>query len=152
MTEPSTGEWAGMAAALVLVLGAFGKGVAWALGWQRDARKTRAEGLQEWEDKLNKREETLDEALESRLKKMEDNDAKRAEENMALRMAFELVAGALRAIDPGNTALARAEQILTAAFPLGPILPPADMTSLLHRIDQADLATTAVARKTENPE
>ncbi len=89
--------------------------------------------MQLWHEELSAREATFDARVEDRLKTLEGKDRLREAENMALRMAFELVASALRAIDPRNTALSRAEQLLQVAFPLAPIVPP-DMTTSLQTI------------------
>lgn len=147
--DPSPGEWAGIAAALVIVLGAIGKGVQWLTTTRAEERRTRAAGLQEWEDKLAKREADFDAAQEARFAKLEASVTQLSAENLALRMAFELVAAATRASDPQSGALARAEKILSGAFALGPIMPDGPMNAALHRIDQTDLAATAVGRKTE---
>lgn len=140
----SEGEWVGVAGACVLVLGALGKGGQWLLGWGERRADSRARKLQVWHEELMEREALLDHRVEARLKKLEaDNtelskkDEARAAESMALRMAFELVASALRAIDPRNTALSRAEQLLQVAFPLAPIVPP-DMTTSLQVIALED--------------
>lgn len=142
----SGGEWAGIASAVVLVLGSIGGGIAWIARWGGERRKTRAQGLQEWEGKLQAREAELDAAIDARLSKLEGRTDQLSEENMALRMAFELVAEALRAKDPRNNALIRAEQLLANAFPLVPAILPADMNGQLGAIDRADRAATAAAR------
>lgn len=140
MAEPTSGEWAGIAAAIVLVLTAVGQGGKWLFSWGERRTDSRHHKLQAWHDELSEREAALDSRLEERLKKLEaanlaftEKDERRAAESMALRMAFELVASALRAIDPRNTALSRAEQLLQVAFPLAPIVPP-DMTTSLQTI------------------
>lgn len=140
----SEGEWVGIAGACVLVLGAFGKGGQWLFGWGERRAESRAVKLQAWHDELAEREAALDSRVEARLGKLEADNAEfskkdeaRAAESMALRMAFELVASALRAIDPRNTALSRAEQLLQVAFPLAPIVPP-DMTTSLQLIALED--------------
>lgn len=151
----SPGEWGGIASAIVILLGAVGGAFRWL--WLRvekvrDAtRKTRAQGLQEWEDKLIRREATLDALIEQRLDRLESEATASAEKIAALRTAFELVAGALRIADPGNGALARAEQILAAAFPLSATLPP-EMTAQLARIDRTKAAEEARRRATGGSE
>ena len=54
-----------------------------------------------------------------------------------MRVAFELVAAALRVIEPDNIALRQAEQIIAAAFPLEPQI-PLDMTLALAVLDAGD--------------
>lgn len=98
------------------------------------AGRTRAAGLQDWEDKLTARESAFDAAIDDRLKSIEGQLEQRRAESVALRMAFELAAEALRRVDPKNPALKRAEQLLIAAFPLDPTI-PAPMLDLLHQIE-----------------
>jgi hypothetical protein len=99
------------------------------------------------EAKVDREWQTIREELRSRLSVLEEEGRKRAEENIALRLAFEIVAGELRARDPGNHALHRAEQILAAGFPLIPKV-PSDMAATLETIDRIDLAATAAGRAT----
>lgn len=57
--------------------------------------------------------------LEGRLRSVEGL----ADKVHAIRLAFELVAGELRRVDPGNTTLRHAEVLLQGAFPLDPVVP-----------------------------
>jgi hypothetical protein len=145
MTQPSTGEWAGIAAAAVLVLGALGKAAQWLFGWADRRAEGRGMKLQAWHDELAAREAAWDDRVGARLDLLESENVRRVEENNALRLAFELVASALRAIDPLNTALSRAEQLLQTAFPLVPAIPK-DMTATLRGVETRDLAAQAAAR------
>lgn len=147
---PSTGEWAGIIAAIGAVAAMCGKGLTWLGGFFERSRESRAAKLQAWHDELQERETRIDAAVEDRLAILEERDATRGEETMALRMAFELVASALRAIDPKNTALSRAEQLLQAAFPLAPIV-PADMSTTLIAVDIKDRAAVAAQRVGATP-
>lgn len=142
---PSTGEWAGIIAAIGAVAALFGKGLTWLEGFFKRSSDSRAVKLQAWHDELQERETRMDAAVEGRLATLEQQAAVHGEQSMALRMAFELVASALRAIDPKNTALSRAEQLLQVAFPLAPIV-PADMTAQLNTIGTKDKAATAAQR------
>jgi hypothetical protein len=136
MAAPTTsGELAGYASAVVIVLASVGGGLKWLLGWREKTRRTREQGLQQWEDKLGAREQALNDAVEQRLRALEVDNTARAVECQALRLAFELVADALRNLDPGSKALARAEQILTMTFPVAPIA-PAEMTASLETIER----------------
>ncbi|HJO64203.1 MAG TPA: hypothetical protein QF469_02590 [Sphingomonas sanguinis] len=130
---PTAGEITGIIAALAGALFGMGRGVQWLFSWGERRAESRAAKLQLWHEELSAREATFDARVEDRLKTLEGKDRLREAENMALRMAFELVASALRAIDPRNTALSRAEQLLQVAFPLAPIVPP-DMTTSLQTI------------------
>ncbi len=130
---PSSGEWAAIIVATGGVFAVIGKGFQWLLGFAERRDVSRSAKLQAWHDELSGREASFDKRVEERLCTLEKRDLLREAENMALRMAFELVASALRAIDPRNTALSRAEQMLQAAFPLAPIVPP-DMTTSLQAL------------------
>jgi hypothetical protein len=143
MAEPggvSAWDWAGLAGGAAAALTVFRKAVGWLDARADRRRRSRAEGLQEWEEKLTRREAAIDTDLETRLGKIENENTRRAEENMALRLAFEIVAAELRRLDPASTVLTRANQILATAFPLPKDLIPSDMGAELIRIDQAAAA------------
>ncbi|SMF70491.1 hypothetical protein [Allosphingosinicella indica] len=135
MNDPlSAGEAGGIFAGVVALLALLGKGAQWLLNWNDARVSSRSAKLDAWHAELERREERLDaeqkayqDRLESRLKKLEG-------ENQALRLAFELVAVPLRAIDPGNPKLAQAEELLRSAFPLVPQV-PAEMRAALGAID-----------------
>ena len=71
--------------------------------------------------------------LEKRVGELEAKDEQRAKENLALRVAFEIVAGVVRRTDPTNYELARAERILNAAFVVD-LTTPADIQAALDKI------------------
>lgn len=58
------------------------------------------------------------EELKAKIAKMEAAQEVQARQNEALRFAFHHVAAALIKVDPGNPALANAEQRLNQAFPV----------------------------------
>jgi len=130
----NAGEVTGIIAASAAALFSVGRGFQWLLSWNEGRAERRAVKLQAWHDELTARESAFDKRVEDRLKMLEQKAALREAENMALRMAFEVVSSALRTIDPRNTALSRAEQHLQVAFPLAPIVPP-DMTLALQTIE-----------------
>jgi hypothetical protein len=136
MTVEEAGGTVAAAGAGAILIG-LGHGMKWLLGWGERRAESRAAKLQLWHEELSEREKAFDVRVEGRLKTLEERDRLREAENMALRLAFELVASALRSIDPRNTALSRAEQMLQAAFPLAPIVPP-DMTASLQVIAVED--------------
>lgn len=146
--QVSTGEWVGIIGAVGTVAAVVGAGIMKLLTFLAGRADSRSTKLQKWHDELNAREGDLDAVLEERFAKLERRSETHAEQNQALRMAFELVASALRAIDPKNTALSRAEQLLQTAFPLMPIVPP-DMSTTLQSIENKGLAATAAGRRTE---
>ncbi|MBB5684282.1 hypothetical protein [Sphingobium boeckii] len=132
--SPSPGEIGGVFAGLTALLVAFGGGAKWILGWTERRAASRSAKLDAWHAELKDRQEQLDAAeaeyqarIEARLKDLE-------RENRALRMAFHLVGPTLRQIDPHNQQLAQAEALLSAAFPLDPMVPP-DMAQIFHAID-----------------
>jgi hypothetical protein len=131
----SPGEVGGVFAGVIALLGLLGKAAQWTINWRDARRKTRAAGLQQWEDKLQQRETELDGRINNRLQGLEHEQAVLRQQNHALRLAFELVAGAVRSRDPGEPALKRAEQLLEAAFPLDPTI-PAEMGTRLGAIDR----------------
>jgi hypothetical protein len=144
----SGGEIAGIISAIVVGIVAIGKGIQWLASFAGTRADSRSSKLQKWHDELAARESDLDAVLEARFAKLEQRSETHADQNQALRMAFELVASALRAIDPKNTALSRAEQLLQKAFPLMPIVPP-DMSTALQAIENKGLAASAAGRRTE---
>lgn len=144
----STGEVAGILAGVAAILFGIGRGIQWLMSWGEQRAESRAAKLEVWHNELKSREAAFDKRLDEELGDLRKRDDTRANENMALRMAFELVASALRAVDPHNTALSRAEQILQIAFPLAPVVPP-DMTTHLQMIETRGRAADAVARRTE---
>ncbi|SFR86361.1 hypothetical protein [Sphingomonas jatrophae] len=148
MSEPSLGEAGGLLAGAIALAAAVGKGVQWLLQWgERRAERTasvREAKLARWHSELEERDRRIEGKEDGYLAKVEramqsfqQQLDQRSAENQALRLAFELVAGALRERDPMNSALKRAEQLLATAFPLDPIIPPT-MAAELGAIDVAD--------------
>lgn len=150
MSDVSAGEVGGIVAGGLAALAALGKGGQWLLGWADRRESSRTSKLQAWHDELSKREADFDQAVNARLAKLEVRDQARAAENIALRMALAQVTGALRAVDPANKALLRAEQLLNASFPIerDPLI-PLDQMELVAALDAADQANTARDRATK---
>ncbi|HEX7856084.1 MAG TPA: hypothetical protein VF503_20580 [Sphingobium sp.] len=141
MSDPgvSPGDVGGVLAGIVGAGIAVGKGVQWLLGFRERRADSRARKLQIWHDELDKREQDLEDRqteywmrIEADLSGVKADLAATKVQNGALRMAFELVAAPLRALDPHNPALGQAEQLLRAAFPLDP---HAEFDGLLMQID-----------------
>ena len=118
-------EWF-LAAPLLGIAAAFGASFKWV--WDRvvKARATR-------EAKIEAREQGYVQKLEARIAELEKNDHQRAKENVALRLAFEVVAAEVRRTNPESIELKRAEAILTAAFGV-PMDTPADMVAALAKL------------------
>ena len=132
--------------------GAFGAGVGgalfglrWLLTFVAGRFDRRQAALDAEHAALDKGWEGYREKLEGRLDRAEEKLATLTAQSAAMRTAFELVAGALKITDPGNSALARAETILASAFPVLPVT-PGGLSGLLATIDTKDRARTAAAR------
>ncbi len=131
MTEPvvSAGDVGGVFAGIVAAMVAVGQGIKWLLHFRERQAGSRAAKLQAWEDRLDQRDRDYQDGIENELKIMRG-------QNMALRMAFELVAARVRTIDPHSPELGQADQLLRQAFPLDPTVAP-DFNMLLSRVDTA---------------
>lgn len=134
------GGWLGGALALLTLLGG---GVKWLFGRSDHARQTREDKLRSWQDELEAKEKRIDEGrtayverLEMRLGLLEAKDEARDTQMAALRISFELVSSALRHIDPTNSALGLADDLLRTAFPV-PAGVPSDMAEQLVAIERA---------------
>lgn len=131
---PSPGEWAGMVTAIGLVAGATFKGIErigrWMSGWAERRAKRRDEKLAAWHDELVTERAALasDRAALHEEYRADMSALKREvghlrRENSALRTAFELMAGPVRATAPDDPRLRQADQILAQAFRLDPLAP-----------------------------
>lgn len=117
------GDSPALITAVVGAAAAAGAGFRWFLSWLREGSASRSAKLDGWHKELTEREQRIaasenefQERIERRLKAVEA-------ENVALRQAFTLLSATVRHLDPGNAALAQAELILAAAFPLEPGIP-----------------------------
>jgi len=137
MSDPrldAAGQLGGIFAGIVALLVALGKGAQWLLNWNDARQETRTAKLDRWQQELKEREARLDSEQAAYQQKIEQRLERLETENHALRLAFELVAAPLRALDPENDGLSKAEQLLTAAFPLVPKIPP-EMKASLGKLD-----------------
>jgi len=110
----------------VMVGTAIGTAVKWIWDKVASTAKSRAE-------KLAAREDDYVTRLEDRIAELEANDRQRAKENLALRVAFEIVAAEVRRSNPDSAELKRAETMLAAAFGV-PMDTPTDMIAALARM------------------
>ncbi|WP_374648702.1 hypothetical protein [Rhizorhabdus sp.] len=131
----------GLIGGAVAVLTMLGGAIKWAFRRADESRLSREQKMQTWHLELKEKEAKLDqgrtayiERLEARLELLESNERARDTQLSALRVAFELVSKALRHIDPANTALHLAEDILRNAFPV-PAETPRDMVDQLVAIE-----------------
>lgn len=83
--------------------------------------------------RTDRREAALVAKLEKRVDELEKRTDQLGNENVALRLAFELVAGVVRRTEPTNAELARAERILNAAFVVH-LETPTDMQAQLDKM------------------
>ncbi|MGE3871173.1 MAG: hypothetical protein AB7F51_16890 [Pseudorhodoplanes sp.] len=132
-TNLSAGEIGGVFAGIVALLGAIGAGIRWLLGWQDRRRETFHARLLIWEEKLTQREATLEADKEHHFARIEQRLARAEGQQAALLSAYHLISGELRRLDPGNTKLGMADELLKAAFQLDPHV-PADMLATLDRM------------------
>lgn len=132
-------------AGIIAILGALGGAGKWLFDWleRREQRRIdqeqrreddRAAKLQKWHDELDARETRLDTERETHLARIERRMEQMENELDALRNAYRLATAALRAIDPGNSALRMADELLRAAFPINSSTPP-DMAAQLRKLD-----------------
>lgn len=146
MSEVSPGEVGGVFAGVVALLATLGAGIKWFLGWAEQRADSRARKLQAWHDELEEREARFEQreavrasTMERRLELIEAQHEHLKEQNLALRLAFDIVAGELRQRDPENASLKRADELLKSAFPLLPAI-PGDMLATVAEIDRAESA------------
>lgn len=130
-----------------LLLGALafwkmlGVAISWVASWAERRESARETKLEKWHAELEERERRIDDGqtaytarLEKRMQGYEEREEKSNTRVQALRLAFEIVAGELRAKDPVNKGLTRAEQLLAIAFPLEPASPN-DMQHLIAMLN-----------------
>lgn len=115
MNGPSGWDIGGIVGGAVAVLGAIGAAFSFII------------------NRADRKEKELNARLENRVAELEAKDDKREREVIALRLAFEIVAGVVRRTDPANPELARAERILEAAFPTD-LNTPHDMLAMLTKL------------------
>lgn len=126
----SPGEVGGLFAGFVALIVALGHGLKWWLGWTDRRAATRAAKLDAWQKQLEDRERDLWEKIEVQLDGLRSQHA-------ALLGGYQLIAGALRLIDPHNDALRRADELLRSAFVIEPQT-PADMTRTILAAKRPD--------------
>jgi hypothetical protein len=143
MTDPtavSAGEAGGIFAGVLALLALLGRGLKWLLDWRAaraDAIEAGREGrLKEWQEELDARERRLEEQQAEHQARIEAKLARMEAQQSALLNGYQLIASALRALDPASQALKMADQLLTAAFALDPLTPP-DMRAAVERIDES---------------
>lgn len=112
---PSLLHIGGLIGGVVTFIGLIGSGIRWLVS------------------RADTKEAALIKKLEARVADLEKKDGQRQAENIALRLAFEIVAGVVRRTDPTNPELVRAERILEQAFKVD-LHTPADMLAALAKL------------------
>jgi hypothetical protein len=135
MSDPTAGEAGGAFAGVVALLIAIAHGVRWWIGWTDRRAATRAAKLDAWQRELQAREERFDVAQANHWARVEKELGQLRGEHAALLGGYQLIAAALRVLDPQNDALKRADDLLRSAFPIEPCL-PGDMTLQVRKLDQ----------------
>ncbi|SNS52976.1 hypothetical protein SAMN06295912_108108 [Sphingomonas laterariae] len=139
MNDPggiSVGEVGGVVAGIVTVATTAGAGIAWLFRWGEKREESRSAKLQKWHEELEAREARMDAERAGDIAALRVDIAKLRREHGALHNAQQLLASALRALDPNNPALRMADDLLRQAFAVDPVTPP-DMVATLGRIDPA---------------
>jgi hypothetical protein len=133
MDSPNAGQIGGIFAGLVAALVAIGHGLRWLMGYEERRDRSRTQKLDAWQRELEARERAIDDKLKEYWTLVERELETLRREHAALRQGYQLVASALRSNDPENPALRHADELLRAAFPPEPLLPP-DMVETLKSI------------------
>jgi uncharacterized protein HemX len=128
----SAGEVGGVFAGIVALVVALGHGLRWWLGWTDRRAATRAAKLDAWQKQLEARETRLDAQQQEHWAEIGRELEVLRREHAALLGGYQLIATALRMVDPNSDALRRADELLRSAFLIDPLTPP-DMTALLRR-------------------
>lgn len=134
--NPSPGEVGGIIAGIVAVLGLFGGGIRWLIGWRDRQRDSFYQKNVAWEARLREREAAFEQDQQKHIERIEQRLGRTERQVEAALSAYHLIAGALRQADPDNGALGRADELLRAAFQLDPIV-PVEMAALLSRLGDA---------------
>jgi uncharacterized protein HemX len=137
MPDPSAGEVGGVFAGVVALVVAFGHGIRWLLNWDDRRKETRQKKLDRWHRELEAREEKLERQQEEYQQRIERQLEHLQRQQAALVGGYQLIAGALRIIDPNSPALRQADDLLRTAFPLDPLV-PGELQSLALRAHRSD--------------
>jgi hypothetical protein len=137
MADPSAGEVGGVFAGAIGLLVAIGHGVRWWLGWSDRRALRRSAKLDAWQRELQDREARFEAQQAEHWQRIELELAKLRREHAALLGGYQLIAAALRLVDPESDALRRADELLRSAFLVEPLMPP-DMVATMQRIRRSD--------------
>jgi uncharacterized protein HemX len=136
MADPSAGEVGGVFAGAVALLVALGHGIRWWLGWTDRRAATRSAKLDAWQNQLDERETRIEAQQLEYWARVERELEQSRRERAALLGGYQLIATAMRVVDPDNDALRRADELIRSAFLLDPLL-PADMVASVRSIHRS---------------
>jgi len=138
------GNVGGIFAGIVALLACIGGGIKWTLNWNDHRAQSRTAKLDAWQRELDLREQRLAEEREKflsevrgELEEVKTSNAQLHKEHAALLGGYQLIAAALRVLDPDNRALAMADELLRAAFQPDPVT-PADMKATVLKVKRSD--------------
>jgi hypothetical protein len=131
--DPSAGEVGGVFAGIVAGLVALGHGLRWLLGWSDRRSSTRTAKLDAWQRQLDEREQRIADQQAEYWNRVERELEQSRRERAALLGGYQLIATAMRLVDPDNDALRRADELIRSAFLLDPLLPP-DISGIAQQI------------------
>lgn len=135
ITDWSPAAQAGGAFAAVLgLLAALGKALAWLLNWHGERTDRKSSRLSEWEANLVRREKEYRETLEANLAALQTQVLSLRVDISALGHSLIEVTVELRDLDPDSAALQRATDVLRAAFPPAFDVPH-DMKAAARKMD-----------------
>lgn len=137
MADPSAGEAGGVFAGVVALMVALGHAIRWWLGWSDRRAATRSAKLDAWQHELQAREERFEAQQREHWRRVENELDIVKRQHTALLGGYQLLAAALRMVDPESDALRRADDLLRAAFLIDPLTPP-DMIMTAQRIRLSD--------------
>jgi hypothetical protein len=140
MADPTAGEVGGVFAGAVALVIALGHGLRWWLGWTDRRAATRSAKLDAWQHELQQREARFEIQQAEHWARVESELEIVKRQYSALLGGYQLIAAALRIIDPENDALSRADNLLRSAFLVDPVMPTEMATKLqhIHRSDETD--------------
>jgi hypothetical protein len=136
MADPSAGEVGGVFAGIVGLVVATGHGVRWWLGWTDRRAASRGAKLDAWQRQLDERETRIEAQQLEYWGRVERELEQSRRERAALLGGYQLIATAMRVVDPDNDALRRADELIRSAFLLDPLL-PADMLASARSIHRS---------------
>jgi hypothetical protein len=123
MSDPTAGEAGGIFAGFVALAVALGHGLRWWLGWSDRRTAGRAAKLDAWQRELQDRERRFDEKQAEHWARVEHELGQLRSEHAALLGGYQLIATALRMVDPNSDAVLPSRAIRPRSATQRPSLP-----------------------------